>query len=35
MAGALIAVSLAYVPRGPAKAQEASAPMGTPLDRSA
>ena len=32
-AGAVIAVGVAYVLRGPAKAQEASAAEGTPLDR--
>jgi aquaporin Z len=31
--GAVIAVGVAYVLRGPAKAQEAMAAMGTPLDR--
>jgi aquaporin Z len=31
--GAIIAVSVAYVLRGPAKAQEASAAEGTPLDQ--
>ena len=31
--GAVIAVGVAYVLRGPAKAQEASAAQGTPLDR--
>jgi hypothetical protein len=35
VADALIAVSLASVLRGPAKAQEADAAMRTPLDRSA
>ena len=35
VAGALIAVGVAYVLRGPAKLQEASAAVGTPLDRSA
>src|SRR6516165_1814642 len=35
VAGAAIAVSVAYVLRGPAKAQEAGAAVGTPLDRSA
>jgi glycerol uptake facilitator-like aquaporin len=34
-AGAVIAVAAAYVLRGPAKAQEASAAIGTPLDRGA
>jgi aquaporin Z len=34
-AGAVAAVGAAYVLRGPAKAQEATAAMGTPLDRSA
>ncbi len=33
VAGAIIAVGVAYVLRGPAKAQEASAAQGTPLDR--
>jgi glycerol uptake facilitator-like aquaporin len=33
VAGATIAVGVAYVLRGPAKAQEASAAQGTPLDR--
>jgi len=33
--GAVIAVGVAYVLRGPAKIQEASAAIGTPLDRSA
>ncbi len=33
VAGAAIAVVVAYVLRGPAKAQEAIAAMGTPLDR--
>jgi aquaporin Z len=33
--GAIIAVGVAYVLRGPAKAQEASAAVGTPLDRGA
>jgi glycerol uptake facilitator-like aquaporin len=32
-AGAVIAVGVAYVLRGPAKAEEATAAMGTPLDR--
>ena len=32
-AGAVLAVGLARVLRGPAKAQEASAAEGTPLDR--
>jgi aquaporin Z len=31
--GAVIAVGVAYVLRGPAKVQEASAAQGTPLDR--
>ncbi len=31
--GAVIAVGVAYVLRGPAKAQEAIAAMGTPLDQ--
>jgi aquaporin Z len=35
VAGALIAVGVARVLRGPAKAQEAIAAMGTPLDRGA
>jgi glycerol uptake facilitator-like aquaporin len=30
--GAVVAVGVAYVLRGPAKAQEASAAVGTPLD---
>ena len=34
VAGAVIAVGVAYVLRGPAKAQEAGAAVGTPLDRS-
>jgi glycerol uptake facilitator-like aquaporin len=33
--GAAIAVGIAYVLRGPAKAQEAAAAQGTPLDRAA
>ena len=33
--GAVIAVGVAYVLRGPAKAQEARAAVGTPIDRSA
>ena len=33
VAGAVIAVGVAYVLRGPAKAQEASAAEGEPLDR--
>jgi MIP family channel proteins len=33
VAGAIIAVGVAYVLRGPAKVQEASAAVGTPLDR--
>jgi glycerol uptake facilitator-like aquaporin len=33
--GAVVAVALAYVLRGPAKAQEASAAEGTPLNRAA
>src|SRR5499427_8499147 len=33
--GAIIAVGVAHVLRGPAKAQEAGAAVGTPLDRSA
>ena len=33
VAGAVIAVGVAYVLRGPAKAQEAMAAMGTPLDQ--
>jgi aquaporin Z len=32
-AGAVVAVAVEYVLRGPAKAQEASAAMGTPIDR--
>jgi hypothetical protein len=35
MAGAVIAVGVAQVLRGPAKAQEASAAQGTPIDRDA
>jgi hypothetical protein len=35
VAGAVIPVGVAYVLRGPAKAQEAGAAAGTPLDRSA
>jgi len=35
VAGAVIPVGVAYVLRGPAKAQEAGAAVGTPLDRSA
>jgi glycerol uptake facilitator-like aquaporin len=35
VAGAVIAVAMAYVLRGPAKVQEAGAAVGTPLDRSA
>jgi aquaporin Z len=35
VAGAVIAVGAAYVLRGPARAQEASAAQGTPLNRSA
>jgi aquaporin Z len=35
VAGAIIAVAVAYVLRGPARAQEAGAAVGTPLDRSA
>jgi aquaporin Z len=31
--GAVIAVGVAYILRGPAKAQEAGAAQGTPLDR--
>src|SRR5215471_6974577 len=34
VAGAVLAVGVAYVLRGPAKAQEAGAAVGTPLDRS-
>jgi len=34
VAGAVAAVGVAYVLRGPAKVQEASAAVGTPLDRS-
>jgi len=33
--GAIVAVGLAYVLRGPAKAQEAGAAEGTPLNRAA
>jgi glycerol uptake facilitator-like aquaporin len=33
VAGAVLAVGVAYVLRGPAKVQEASAAVGTPLDR--
>jgi aquaporin Z len=33
--GAVIAVGVAHVLRGPAKVSEASAAVGTPLDRSA
>jgi glycerol uptake facilitator-like aquaporin len=33
--GAVIAVGVAYVLRGPAKVQEASAAVGTPLGRDA
>jgi aquaporin Z len=33
--GATVAVGMAYVLRGPAKAQEAAAAQGTPLDRAA
>jgi hypothetical protein len=33
VAGAVIAVGVAYVLRGPAKVQEARAAQGTPLDR--
>jgi aquaporin Z len=33
VAGAIIAVGVAYVLRGPAKAQEAAASEGTPLNR--
>src|SRR5690348_4822778 len=33
VAGAIIAVGVAYVLRGPAKVQEAAAAVGTPLDR--
>jgi hypothetical protein len=33
--GAVIAVGVAQVLRGPARVQEASAAQGTPLDRSA
>jgi aquaporin Z len=32
-AGAVLAVGVAYVLRGPAKVQEAAAAVGTPLDR--
>ncbi|HEV2254607.1 MAG TPA: aquaporin, partial [Streptosporangiaceae bacterium] len=35
VAGAVIAVAVARVLRGPARAQEASAAQGTPLDRAA
>ncbi len=35
VAGAVLAVAVAYVLRGPAKAQEAIAAEGTPLDRDA
>jgi hypothetical protein len=35
MAGAVIAVGVAHVLRGPAKAQEASAAQGMPIDRDA
>jgi aquaporin Z len=35
VAGAVIAVGVAYVLRGPARAQEAGAAQGTPLDRTA
>jgi aquaporin Z len=35
VAGAVIAVGVAYVLRGPARAQEAIAAMGTPIDRQA
>jgi hypothetical protein len=35
VAGAAIAVGVARVLRGPARAQEASAAQGTPLDRTA
>jgi aquaporin Z len=35
VAGAIIAVGVAYVLRGPARVQEASAAVGTPLDRGA
>jgi aquaporin Z len=35
VAGAVIAVAVAFVLRGPARVQEASAAVGTPLDRSA
>jgi glycerol uptake facilitator-like aquaporin len=34
VAGAVIAVAVAHVLRGPARIQEASAAVGTPLDRS-
>ncbi len=33
VAGAVIAVGVAYVLRGPAKAHEALAAMGTPIDQ--
>ena len=35
VAGAVIAVGVAHVLRGPARAQEAAASEGTPLDRAA
>jgi aquaporin Z len=35
VAGAVVPVGVAQVPRGPAKAQEASAAQGTPLDQDA
>jgi hypothetical protein len=35
VAGSVIAVGVAHVLRGPAKAQEAAASDGTPLSRSA
>ena len=35
VAGAVIAVGVAHVLRGPARAQEAVAAQGTPLDRTA
>jgi glycerol uptake facilitator-like aquaporin len=35
LAGAIIAVGVAYVLRGPAKIQEATAAVGTPLEDSA
>jgi hypothetical protein len=35
VAGAVVAVGVAYVLRGPAKVSEASAAQGTPLNRAA